>query len=141
MFKKMCVSLIPLLMAGQTMASDVDMDCKSNACVLKYSGYKDQNIELPAGINSLQIRYSGSGDLTIEGNVGDIELRSKGSGDLDLRDLRAKTIDLDHSGSGAVYLNAVDTVAGFNDGSGKIVIAGGARVALEGSGSGRIYER
>lgn len=141
MFKYTLVSVVSFVMMGKVMASNVEMDCEANRCDLRYSGHKSKNLEIPRGIDFVKIRYSGSGDLALEGKVKEIKLSSRGSGEMDLQDLLAESIDLDYSGSGAVHLYASEAITGYHEGSGKIVVRGGAKVDLKGEGNGRIVER
>jgi hypothetical protein len=103
------------------------------------SGSGDMTIDRVTGA-AFRGRTTGSGSLTIDhADSGDFIARSSGSGDLAVRDLRAHTIDLATSGSGAI--NAAGRAnrgslssTGSGDVAARDLTLGEASVSANGSG-------
>ena len=141
MLRKILMSGVSMLLASQVLAGNESVKCNDKKCKINYSGHEDKNIDIPDGIESVKIKFAGSGDLTIEGKANEIDIFSSGSGDLDLSGLAAERADLFVSGSGRLYINVSDFVEGFASGSGRVVIEGGAKVDIENTSSGKIIQR
>jgi len=85
---------------------------------------------------------SGSGDLQVSGEVGEVEIKVTGSGDVDARELKAADVYVRVSGSGDVRVFAAESFDGRVSGSGDIVFYGDPEhVSRHVSGSGDIRKK
>ncbi|MCB2231096.1 DUF2807 domain-containing protein [bacterium] len=89
-----------------------------------------------------ECKLSGSGSITIDGEVNEMEASISGSGDVDARDLKARSAYCRISGSGEIAVFASEDFDGSVSGSGDIFYYGNpARTSFNVSGSGRIKAR
>lgn len=77
---------------------------------------------------SLDIRLEGSGDIMARGRVGKLKAVLDGSGNMDLSGLRAVDADAALEGSGDLLVHASGGFKGVLNGSGDIIVSGGARI-------------
>ena len=91
--------------------------------------------------NQLQVRISGSGDMTGQGTVDDLDLRISGSGSYSGQQLKSKRATVGVSGSGSVLVNASDTLKASVSGSGSVEYVGDPQVSSNVSGSGSVVHR
>lgn len=88
---------------------------------------------------TLDIRISGSGDVSGHGRTGALALVIEGSGEADLRDLAATSATVRIDGSGEADVRADETVDVEINGSGDVELHGRpGRVTQEISGSGEV---
>lgn len=108
---------------------------------VRISGSGDADIVGLKG-GAFEIDISGSGDVTVEGEVDEIEINIEGSGDVDARDLKAKDAYVRIAGSGDVDVFASESFDGNVHGSGDIAFYGRPEhVSRHVSGSGDISRR
>lgn len=91
--------------------------------------------------NQLQVRISGSGDMTGQGAVDDLDLRISGSGSYTGQALKSRHATVGVSGSGSVVVNASDTLHASVSGSGSVEYVGDPQVTQNVSGSGSVHRR
>jgi hypothetical protein len=89
----------------------------------------------------LQVRISGSGDVTAAGAADDLDLRISGSGGYRGDTLKSKQATVGVSGSGSALVSASDTVDANVSGSGSVEYLGDPRVSQHVSGSGSVRRR
>jgi len=88
---------------------------------------------------TLDARTSGSGDITIEGEVEEAEIETNGSGDIDARRLIATNAYVRTRGSGDVRIRVTEDLDGTTSGSGDIYYYGNPEhVSKRSSGSGEV---
>lgn len=87
---------------------------------------------------ALDIRVSGAGDLTAEGNVDRLTVDVSGSGDADLAGLDASEARVDLSGAGDVDVRASDRLDADVSGAGDLAYRGDPELTRQVSGSGDI---
>ncbi len=95
-------------------------------------------------LNSERFFYdlSGSGDLVVRGNAGEVEISVKGSGDVNARDLVARDAFVRIMGSGDVEVHATESFDGSVYGSGDIRYYGNpSHTSSHVAGSGKIKKR
>ena len=133
---------------GATLKVDTDesyssrYNCKFEITVpsLEYvsiSGSSDFEIEEFKG-DVFTCKITGSGDVTIDGEVKKLKIRINGSGDFDGRDLIAEDVRIKISGSGDADLFASESFDGSISGSGDITVYGDPEYfdrSISGSGS------
>lgn len=106
-----------------------------------YSGSGDSEVSGLKG-ESFVYEVSGSGHLTVDGEVDELRISVSGSGDVDARNLKARKARVRISGSGNVKLFASESVYGRISGSGDIVFYGNPEhVSRRVSGSGSIRRK
>jgi hypothetical protein len=91
--------------------------------------------------NQLQVRISGSGDMTGQGTVDDLDLRISGSGSYSGQQLKSKRATVGVSGSGSVLVYASDSLKASVSGSGSVEYVGDPQVTSNVSGSGSVHRR
>lgn len=89
--------------------------------------------------NQLQVRISGSGDMTGQGSVDDLDLRISGSGSYSGQNLKSKRATVGVSGSGSVIVSASDSLDASVSGSGSVEYVGDPQVTQNVSGSGSVH--
>ena len=87
---------------------------------------------------SLDLNISGSGSLSFIGTSDELNAKTTGSGKMLLSDLVTKDVICTVSGSGNMYVNAVNSLKVVITGSGDIVYTGTPAVDIQTSGSGRV---
>ena len=110
---------------------------KSEEFVAAVSGSGDLFLKLDVG--QLNLTVSGSGDMEISGNARKFEARVSGSGDIDAKNLTTLKADLAISGSGGIVLSVQDELVARVSGSGDIRYQGNPKIQdIKVSGSGEI---
>jgi Putative auto-transporter adhesin, head GIN domain len=89
----------------------------------------------------LQIRISGSGDVSGQGTAHDLELRISGSGNYRGQDIKSQRATVGVSGSGNAVVSVSDTLKADVSGSGTIEYVGEPQVSQNISGSGSVRRR
>ena len=89
----------------------------------------------------LQVRISGSGDVSGQGAAQDLELRISGSGSYRGQDIKSQRAMVGVSGSGNAVVSASDTLKADVSGSGTIEYLGDPQVSQNISGSGSVRRR
>ena len=89
----------------------------------------------------LQVRISGSGDVTAQGAADDLDLRISGSGGYRGDALKSRQATVGVSGSGSALVSASETVDANVSGSGSVQYVGDPRVTQHVSGSGSVQRR
>jgi hypothetical protein len=87
---------------------------------------------------NLMLIISGSGSFDLIGSADELKAVTSGSGRMNLFELTAKSVTCTISGSGNMYVNAVDYLNAVITGSGSIFYAGNPVVEVQASGSGRL---
>lgn len=107
---------------------------------LRLSGSGDLSFE--GAVPSIVSELNGSGDLYLSGNTESAELSIRGSGDIEARDLTAAEADLTVDGSGDLRVTVDGPVDARVDGSGDVELSGDVRRGrFSENGSGRIQVR
>lgn len=113
--------------AGELLADDVSVSVKGSGDVQVHA------------MRTLDARASGSGDITIEGEVEEAEIETNGSGDIDARRLIATIAYVRTRGSGDVRIRVTEDLDGTTSGSGDIYYYGNPEhVSRRSSGSGEV---
>ena len=89
----------------------------------------------------LQVRISGSGDVSGQGTAHDLELRISGSGSYRGQDIKSQRATVGVSGSGNAVVSASDTLKADVSGSGTVEYVGEPQVSQNISGSGSVRRR
>jgi hypothetical protein len=89
----------------------------------------------------LEIDISGSGEVWVQGTVGELDLRISGSGDYNGDEMSTRRAKVTISGSGGALIAASETLDAAVSGSGSIVYVGDPRVKQHVSGSGSVHQR
>ena len=89
----------------------------------------------------LQVRISGSGDVSGQGTANDLELRISGSGSYRGQELKSQHATVGVSGSGNAVVSASDTLKADVSGSGTVEYVGDPQVTQNISGSGSVRRR
>jgi Putative auto-transporter adhesin, head GIN domain len=92
------------------------------------------------GLNEdqLQVRISGSGDVSGQGTAGDLDLRISGSGSYRGPELKTRRASIGVSGSGSAVVSASETLDANVSGSGSVEYVGEPHVTQNISGSGSV---
>jgi len=88
--------------------------------------------------DQMQVRISGSGDVSGQGTAGDFDLRISGSGSYRGPQLKTRHATIGVSGSGSAVVSASDTLDANVSGSGSVEYLGEPRVTQNISGSGSV---
>jgi putative autotransporter adhesin-like protein len=91
--------------------------------------------------DQLQVRISGSGDVSGQGTADDLDLRISGSGSYRGPELKSKHATVGVSGSGSAVVNASDTLKANISGSGTVEYIGEPQITQNISGSGSVRRR
>lgn len=103
------------------------------------SGSSDMVISGVRG-EQLDIGISGSGDITLEGEIKDIDISINGSGDIDARDLQCDEAYIRISGSGDIDIAVKSYLDVRVAGSGDVNYWGSPKISKRISGSGDISQ-
>ncbi len=103
------------------------------------SGSGDMELRVETG--DLEGKISGSGDMKLGGKANNVELQVTGSGDLDADELVAQNVQVRISGSGDVAVHAEENLEVRTSGSGDVAYRGRPRVRSNISGSGDVYSK
>ncbi len=99
------------------------------------------NIKLSANAGDVSASIAGSGDIVLSGEAQDMEVKIAGSGDIDAYDMVANSCSVSISGSGDVKVYANDELNVRSSGSGDVYYKGRPRVSSKISGSGAVSSR
>jgi hypothetical protein len=102
------------------------------------SGSGNIKSNVNTGYGNLMLIVSGSGSFDIIGSADELKAIITGSGRMNLSDLSAKKAMCTISGSGNMYIYAMDYLNAVITGSGSIFYAGNPAVDVQSSGSGRL---
>jgi len=91
--------------------------------------------------DQLQVRISGSGDVSGQGTADDLDLRISGSGSYRGPELKSKHARVGVSGSGNAVVSASETLNANVSGSGTVEYVGDPQVTQNVSGSGSVRRR
>jgi hypothetical protein len=89
----------------------------------------------------LQVRISGSGNVSGQGSANDLELRISGSGSYRGQEIKSQRATVSVSGSGDAVISVSDTLKADVSGSGTIEYVGDPQVTQNISGSGSVRRR
>lgn len=110
---------------------------RSNQMYVGVSGSGDIDLDLNTG--DLEGKISGSGNVDLRGSADDLEVSISGSGNFDAEDLAAETCEVRISGSGNCRVNVKESLESRVSGSGNIYYRGDPRrVNNSSSGSGSV---
>jgi hypothetical protein len=104
------------------------------------SGSSDMLITGVSG-EELEIGITGSGDITLEGEIDYVDISITGSGDIDARDLKCDEAYITISGSGDIDITVESYLDVRVSGSGDVAYWGSPKVSRSISGSGDIRHR
>ena len=91
--------------------------------------------------SSLKINISGSGYVTLSGDVDELSTTTSGSGKMNLYDLQAYNAECRISGSGDMYVSVTNWLKADITGSGDITYSGNPELDVNTSGSGRVRHK
>ena len=120
-------------------ASDVEVvdDFSSNSFDLHASGAAD--VSLSIDTDDLKISMSGSCDIDLEGKAGDVQISMSGASDLDADDMRAKSVDIQSSGSSSASVYASERLVASASGASDINCEGNpSKTQVKSSGAADI---
>ena len=110
---------------------------RSDRMYVGVSGSGDLDVDLDTG--DVEGRISGSGNVDLSGSADDLEVSISGSGNFDAEDLAAKNCEVRISGSGNCRVNVKESLESRVSGSGNIYYKGDPdRVNNSSSGSGSL---
>lgn len=116
---------------GQSVFATDEMD-------LRISGSGD--ISLEAVADSYDITITGSGDMELDGSCEDMDIDISGSGDLNAFGLLAQTADINISGSGECEVSVSQSMDVTISGSGDVYYKGNPSINVNISGSGQVID-
>ncbi len=91
--------------------------------------------------SKFQADIAGSGDIYLQGQVGDVSASIMGSGNIDAFEVSGETADVSISGSGTVKLNASKKINARITGSGDVFYMGEPQINQTSMGSGSVKRR
>ncbi|MCK5571038.1 MAG: DUF2807 domain-containing protein, partial [Spirochaetes bacterium] len=106
---------------------------------LKVSGSGDISLEL--NVTSISAKISGSGEIDLSGKTETLDIGISGSGDFYAFDLSAEDVYVTVSGSGNCEVNASEKLDVKISGSGDVEYTGNPRINSKISGSGSLESR
>ena len=110
---------------------------KSNHLDLSISGSGDIDLDIETG--DVEVSISGSGDIKLAGKCDLVDVRISGSGKFDAREMVAKSCEIKIAGSGTCYVHATESIESKVSGSGDIYYLGDPKqVNNSSAGSGKI---
>jgi len=127
------ISELSLIGSGDVDTKDT---IKANQFEVSLTGSGDLNLELNVG--ELDAKITGSGDMQLSGDVKDFEVKISGSGDFDGSSLKSENTQVYVSGSGDATVTAKDHLKARVSGSGSIKYSGTPKskdTKVSGSGS------
>ena len=101
------------------------------------SGSSD--VHLDGDVGNLTVSVSGSGDLTVTGTADSLDASVSGAGTLSGSDLAAAAANVSVSGSGDVTLHVRDALDARVSGAGDLTYLGDPTVTVETTGAGEIH--
>jgi hypothetical protein len=131
---------------GLTVAGSGDIQAltpiKAQSLFIRVSGSGDVSIP-NLEVQILESSISGSGDVTVsgKGTAQEARVRISGSGDVDLKGIRFANVDVSISGSGDAYIEASENLKARVVGSGDIVYSGNPLIDAKVTGSGTIKNK
>ena len=112
---------------------------KSESLRASMSGSGDISLEVEAG--QVVVALSGSGDIALSGTAGRAEIRVSGSGDVKAYELQAREVEAVVAGSADIRVTATESLTARVSGSGDIHYRGNpAKLDAKTSGSGDITQ-
>ena len=110
---------------------------KSDSFRVAMSGSGDITLEVDAG--DMDVALSGSGDISLSGSADQVEIRVSGSGDVKAYDLQARDVEAVVAGSADIRITATESLMARVSGSGDIHYRGNpAKLDTKTSGSGDV---
>jgi hypothetical protein len=106
---------------------------------IKITGSGDVSLEAEA--DDMNVYISGSGDLELEGVADDVKYRIDGSGDVRAFGLECQTADIDVSGSGDLEVWVLELLRVHIDGSGDVYYKGNPTLDVTIDGSGDVIDK
>lgn len=92
-------------------------------------------------LDRIQVKISGSGDVSLQGTANDLDLSISGSGGYRGEDLKSKRAEVGISGSGRAVIAVDELLDASVSGSGSIDYIGNPQVTQHLSGSGSVNRR
>jgi hypothetical protein len=99
------------------------------------------SVNLKVKTDELKAVNNGSGTITAEGSSNLVSIKNAGSGNTNLDTVSTFFLEVDSSGSGNVYTNAVNGIDGTLSGSGNIYYKNTKTVNIETTGSGQVLRQ
>lgn len=110
---------------------------KTDEAQISISGSGDIDLDMDAG--ELSLKISGSGDIELSGNGDYVSGKISGSGKIRAEDMELRSFEATISGSGNCYVNVTESVEARISGSGSVYYDGNPeKVISNASGSGKI---
>jgi hypothetical protein len=99
------------------------------------------NISLDVNATEVETSISGSGNISLDGSAKSLDVHISGSGKIDAVDLRTEACEVSISGSGDARINCTSSIETSISGSGNVHYKGNApKVKASVSGSGDVHE-
>lgn len=112
---------------------------KSESLRASMSGSGDISLEVEAG--QIEVALSGSGDIALSGTANRAEIRVSGSGDVKAYELQAREVEAVVAGSADIRVTATESLTARVSGSGDIHYRGNpAKLDAKTSGSGDVTQ-
>jgi len=123
-------------------SGDITSDDVLKSTSLKLSLSGSGNISLPVDTGELSSNISGSGNIKLNGNSDKFSCAIAGSGNINAYDMKAGTTNAKIAGSGNVKVNAVNEIHAKIAGSGNVLYTGNPEVEKSNSaGSGSLKKK
>ncbi len=107
-----------------------------------YSGISGSgNVKLDLQAGEIDVKVSGSGNVSLEGSANSLLIKISGSGHVNADDLMAKTCNIQVSGSGRSSVNVSEELDVKISGSGDVAYKGRPRLRSNISGSGDLISK
>jgi len=112
--------------------------CVEGDCSISISGSSNITLILDGG--NLNTQLKGSGNITLSGRNEGHSLTIPGSGEVYAFDLASVTLDVNVSGSGNSQVNVSGSITGKISGSGDVTYQGSPTVNVSTTGSGKVIK-
>ncbi len=135
---KIAITVSSLSAIHSSGSSDINVTgVRSAAFDAGVSGSSDLSVEGDFG--DLEANVSGSGEITMVGTADEIDAKVSGSGELDLFSVPARTATVVVTGSGEVGLDVTESLSATVTGSGDVHYTGDPSVSSRITGSGSVH--
>lgn len=109
---------------------------------MDFNGVGDLECATELKLKTLKISNKGVGKLELKGTVDDLSIWNSGVGSIKAGEFVSKKAYLKNSGVGAIKINATESIKIINNGVGRVVYTGDAKmVDIESNGIGGIHKK
>jgi hypothetical protein len=132
-----CLTSVSITGSGDISLNSAFKDLQT----LLISGSGDIKLKTDVNLVTLDVKISGSGDISGSGKVQTLSVQISGSGDINFSDMIAEDVKCSTTGSGDIKVTANNTLKADIMGSGDIIYSGNARVESSIKGSGDLKKK